>query len=192
MSTPLFVGLGNPGPQYAKTRHNVGFLCLDEIMSSYGFSAAKSKDGGLLAEGVIDGQKVLAFKPLSYMNLSGGSVGRIAQFYKIPPENIVVFHADLDLPPGIIRVKQGGGHGGHNGLKSLDSHVGKNYWRIRIGIGHPGHKDMVSDYVLHPFSKKEMTDLAPVLAAIADEAHLLYTHPEQFTSRLHHLLGQGD
>lgn len=192
MSTPLFVGLGNPGPQYAKTRHNVGFLSIDEIMDSYGFSAEKSKEGGLLSEGFIDGQKVLTFKPLSYMNLSGGPVGRISQFYKIPPEKVFVFHDDLDLPLGKIRVKQGGGHGGHNGLKSLDSHIGKNYWRIRIGIGHPGDKDMVSNYVLHPFSKSEMNLMGPLMAAIADEAHLLYTHPEQFASRIHHLIGQGD
>ncbi|MEB3702476.1 Aminoacyl-tRNA hydrolase [Candidatus Bealeia paramacronuclearis] len=192
MSTPLFVGLGNPGSQYAKTRHNVGFLCVDEMMSSYGFSAPKSKEGGLLSEGFIDGQKVLIFKPLSYMNLSGSPVGRISQFYKIPTEKIFVFHDDLDLAPGKIKMKQGGGHGGHNGLKSLDSHIGKNYWRIRLGIGHPGHKDMVSDYVLHPFSKKEMMDLGPLLSTIADEAHLLYTHPEQFISRVYHTLGQGE
>lgn len=192
MTTPLFVGLGNPGSQYAKTRHNAGFLAIDEIRASYGFSPEKSRDGGLVSEGFIDGQKIIIFKPLSYMNLSGGPVGRMAQFHKIPPEKIFVFHDDLDIEPGKVRIKQGGGHGGHNGLKSLDSHIGKNYWRIRIGIGHPGDKDLVSNYVLHPFSKNEMRILTSLAAAIADEAHLLYTHPEQFALRINNSISQGD
>lgn len=181
----LFVGLGNPGPQYAKNRHNVGFLCIDEIRSSFGFGPEKNKHRGLVSEGVIEGHKVLTLKPLTYMNRSGGSVAEVVQFYKIPLDHIFVFHDDLDLLPGKIRVKRGGGHGGHNGLRDMDAHVGQDYWRVRIGIGHPGDKNQVSSYVLHDFAKSDQSWLSPLLEAVADEAHLLLgSDPQKYAAKL--------
>ncbi len=155
MSPFLLIGLGNPGSGYAKNRHNVGFMALDSIASAHGFGPWKKAFGGQMCEGIIDGAKVLAFKPQSYMNLSGGPVGEAARFYKIPTENIIAIHDELDLPVAKLRVKRGGGHGGHNGLKSLDEHLGKNYVRVRFGIAHPGNKERVADYVLSDFSKAE-------------------------------------
>jgi PTH1 family peptidyl-tRNA hydrolase len=155
MTAFLLIGLGNPGKDYAANRHNVGFMAIGAITDSYGFSPWKKAFGGAICEGVIDKKKVFAFMPLSYMNNSGDPAGEISRFYKIAPEHTVVLHDELDLPLGKLRVKKGGGHGGHNGLKSLDSHIGQDYWRVRIGIGHPGDKDMVSDYVLSDFSKAE-------------------------------------
>lgn len=175
----LFIGLGNPGTEYAKNRHNVGFMCLDEIRTSYGFPPEKAKFSGLLTEGAIDQQKVYLFKPLAYMNRSGRPTAEAARFFKIPPEHIIVFHDDLDLPPGEVRVKQGGGHGGHNGLRDLDAHLGKSYWRVRIGIGRPDHKDQVSPYVLSDFSKADKVWLDPLLVTLADEAQVLLTETPQ-------------
>jgi PTH1 family peptidyl-tRNA hydrolase len=165
MTSFLLIGLGNPGKGYAGNRHNIGFMVIDRIAEHYEFSRWARKFGGSVCEDVIGKHKVLAFKPLGYMNTSGSPSGEAAHFYKIPPEKIIVFHDELDLPLGKIRVKCGGGNGGHNGLKSLDAHLGKDYWRVRIGIGHPGDKDMVSDYVLSDFSKTER----PVMALMAEE-----------------------
>jgi PTH1 family peptidyl-tRNA hydrolase len=151
----LIVGLGNPGKEYAGHRHNIGFMAVDAIASDYNFSPWKKAKGGMLAEGAIDGRKTFLFKPLSYMNLSGGPAADVARFYKIAPEHIIAIHDELDVAPGKLRVKKGGGHGGHNGLKSLDNTLGKEYWRVRVGIGHPGDKNMVSDYVLSNFAKAE-------------------------------------
>ncbi len=185
----LFVGLGNPGGEYTKNRHNVGFMCVDEILKSYGFSTEKSKFSGLLSEGHIDHEKIFVFKPLAYMNRSGHPVAETAKFYKIPTEHIFVFHDDLDLAPGKVRVKQGGGHGGHNGLRDLDAHLGKPYWRVRIGIGRPLHKEDVSPYVLSNFSKEDHVWLDPLLPAIADEAHLLcQSNPEDFAAKIMQML----
>ena len=153
--THLLIGLGNPGKTYAGNRPNVGFMAAAAIAERHGFSAWAKKFRGLLAEGKIDGEKVLLLKPQTYMNLSGESVAEAAHFYKITPEHIVVIHDELDLLPGKLRVKRGGGNGGHNGLKSLDAHLGEDYRRVRVGIGHPGDKDMVSDYVLSDFGKAE-------------------------------------
>jgi PTH1 family peptidyl-tRNA hydrolase len=181
----LLVGLGNPGSEYAKNRHNVGFMCMDEIRTSYDLPSEKSKFSGFLTEGPIDHQKVLLFKPLAYMNRSGRPVAEAARFYKIPPEHIIVFHDDLDLLPGKIRLKQGGGHGGHNGLKDLDAHLGKDYWRLRIGIGRPNHQGEVSSYVLSDFSKQDHTWLDPLLGVLADEVHLLLNDKkEEYTQRI--------
>lgn len=181
----LLVGLGNPGNEYTQNRHNVGFMCVDEICKSYGFSSEKAKFSGLLAEGKIDNQKAYAFKPLAYMNRSGRPVAEAARFFKIPPEHIIVFHDDLDLMPGKVRVKQGGGHGGHNGLRDLDAHLGPLYWRVRIGIGRPLHKDAVSSYVLSNFSKEDHKWLDFLLPLLADEVHLLFTSsPEQYTATI--------
>lgn len=174
----LLVGLGNPGGEYAGNRHNVGFMAIDRIAEINRFSAFKKKFGGLLAEGSIEGAKVFLLKPLTYMNLSGEAVASAASFYKIPPERIIVFHDELDLPLAKIRVKQGGGHGGHNGLKNIDSHLGKDYWRVRIGIGHPGDKEMVTNHVLSDFSKGEQKAVDTQLAALSEHIALLLAGDE--------------
>jgi len=175
----LLIGLGNPGREYANHRHNVGFMCLDEIRQSYGFPPEKAKFSGLLTEGQVDHQKVYLFKPLTYMNRSGGPVAEAARFFKISPDHIVVFHDDLDLMPGKVRVKQGGGHGGHNGLRDLDAHLGPQYWRVRIGIGRPLHKEGVISYVLSNFSKEDHKWLDGLLPLLADELDLLLTSSPQ-------------
>lgn len=169
----LLIGLGNPGTGYAGNRHNIGFMALDRMAQDYGFSRAAQKFGGSLAEGAIGPHKIFSFKPLGYMNVSGGPAGEAARFYKIPPEHIIAIHDDLDLPLGKLRVKRGGGHSGHNGLKSLDAHLGKEYWRIRLGIGHPGDKDLVSDYVLSDFAKAERPTVEATLADVSDHIGLL-------------------
>lgn len=185
----LLVGLGNPGQDYAQNRHNVGFMCIEEILKSYGFPPEKLKFSGFLTEGSIDHEKVFLFKPLTYMNRSGKAVGEVSRFYKIPPEHIIVFHDDLDLLPGKVRVKQGGGHGGHNGLRDLDAQIGTAYWRVRIGIGRPLHKGAVSSHVLSNFSKEEHKWLDPLLSLLADEVHLLLSSsPEKYAARVMQLL----
>lgn len=181
----LLVGLGNPGREYAHHRHNVGFLCLDEIRQSYGLPSEKAKFSGLLTEGMIDRQKVCLFKPLTYMNRSGGPVSEAARFFKVSPDHIIVFHDDLDLAPGKVRVKQGGGHGGHNGLRDLDAHLGAQYWRVRIGIGRPLHKEGVTSYVLSNFSKEDHGWLDDLLPLLADEVHLLLTSsPQDYAGKI--------
>jgi PTH1 family peptidyl-tRNA hydrolase len=155
----LLVGLGNPGAEYQFTRHNLGFLVLDAIHEDYGFSSWREKFKGSLSEGLINGHKVLLLKPGTYMNLSGQSVQAVMQFYKIPLENVVVFHDDLDLDPSKVRVKQGGSAGGHKGLLDIDKRLGQNYTRVRLGIGHPrqlGLMQDVSAYVLGLFAKKDL------------------------------------
>ncbi len=185
----LFVGLGNPGLEYAKNRHNVGFMCIDEIRRSYGFPPEKAKFSGLLTEGQVDGEKVFLFKPLAYMNRSGKPVAEMARFYKIPPEHIITFHDDLDLAPGKIRVKQGGGHAGHNGLRDMDAHIGQQYWRVRIGIGRPLHKGAVTSHVLSDFSKEDHVWLDPLLSLLADEVDLLFLdNPDEYTAKVMQLL----
>lgn len=172
----LFIGLGNPGADYAAHRHNIGFRALDAIAAAHSFSPWKSAFKGQIAEGRLGLEKVLLLKPQTFMNLSGDSVQAAAQFYKIAPEDMLVFHDELDLAPGILRLKSGGGHAGHNGLRSLHSHLGADYRRLRIGIGHPGDKAAVARYVLSPFSKAEEMDwVEPRLAALAAAAPLLVT-----------------
>ncbi|WP_208353312.1 aminoacyl-tRNA hydrolase [Pseudaestuariivita rosea] len=166
----LFVGLGNPGPKYAGHRHNIGFMALDRIADDHGFAPWRGKFQGSLSEGRLGGEKVILLKPETFMNLSGQSVGEAMRFYKLTPEDIVVFHDELDLAPGKLRVKAGGGHAGHNGLRSMHQHIGADYQRVRMGIGHPGHKDLVSHYVLHDFSKEDQTWLDDLLRGIADGA----------------------
>ena len=169
----LVVGLGNPGPKYERNRHNAGFMAVDEIVRRHGFSDWRSKFHGQLAEGRIAGEKVLAFKPETYRNDSGRAVGAAIRFYKLNPSDVIVFYDELDLLPGRVKVKQGGGNGGHNGLKSLDAHIGKEYWRVRIGIGHPGDKSKVTGHVLGDFAKSEEPIVESLMAAIADNAALL-------------------
>lgn len=169
----LFVGLGNPGGKYAKNRHNIGFMALDQIASDHGFGPWKSKFQGQIAEGRLGGDKVLLLKPETFMNLSGQSVGEAMRFYKMEPGDVTVFHDELDLAPGKCRVKMGGGHAGHNGLRSIHAHIGEAYQRIRLGIGHPGRKDLVSAYVLHDFPKADDEWLNNLLWGISDgAAHL--------------------
>lgn len=166
----LFVGLGNPGGTYAKHRHNIGFMAMDRIAADHGFGPWKSKFQGDVTEGRLGSEKVLLLKPGTFMNRSGQSVQAAMQFYKLEPGDVTVFHDELDLAPGKCRVKQGGGHAGHNGLRSIHGHIGDAYGRVRLGIGHPGHKDKVSGYVLHDFSKADEAWLDDLLRGIADGA----------------------
>ena len=169
----LWVGLGNPGPDYAMNRHNVGFMAADAIAEVHGFSAPAKKFQGWLQEGRIGNQKVLLLKPATFMNESGRAVGEAMRFYKLGLEALTVFHDELDLAPFKVKVKQGGGTAGHNGLRSIDQHLGSDFRRIRLGIGHPGHKDRVTGYVLGPFAKAEQDDLVDMLGAVASEADKL-------------------
>jgi PTH1 family peptidyl-tRNA hydrolase len=169
----LLVGLGNPGPGHANDRHNIGFWAVDEIARRHGFRPFRARFRGLAAEGAIGGGKVIALKPQTYMNLSGESVAAAARFYKLPPERILVIHDEIDLKPGKVRVKQGGGPGGHNGLKSLDAHLGPDYWRVRLGVGHPGDPDRVIGHVLHPFGKEERAFFERLIEAVAEAVPLL-------------------
>ncbi|MDF0599776.1 aminoacyl-tRNA hydrolase [Psychromarinibacter sp. C21-152] len=166
----LFVGLGNPGAKYARNRHNIGFMAVDRIAEDHGFGPWRSKFQGQLSEGRLGADKVLLLKPETYMNLSGNAVAAAAKFYKLEPADIIVFHDELDLAPGKCRVKTGGGHAGHNGLRSLHAQIGPDYTRVRLGIGHPGHKDAVSHYVLHDFHKSDADWLDDLLRGIADGA----------------------
>lgn len=166
----LWVGLGNPGAKYAANRHNIGFMALDRIASEHGFGPWRSKFQGSLCDGVLGGQKVVLLKPETFMNLSGQSVGEAMRFFKIAPSDITVFHDELDLAPGKARVKTGGGHAGHNGLRSIHQHIGESYHRVRLGIGHPGHKDRVAGYVLSDFAKAEQGWLEDLLRGLSDGA----------------------
>jgi PTH1 family peptidyl-tRNA hydrolase len=169
----LFVGLGNPGAKYAGNRHNIGFMALDRIAADHGFTPWKKAFKGVVAEGRLGPQKVLLLKPETYMNLSGDAVQAALAFHKLPLGDVTVFHDELDLAPGKMRLKQGGGHAGHNGLRSLHAHLGPEYGRVRLGIGHPGHKDAVAHYVLHDFAKSDQDWLETVLRGISDGAAAL-------------------
>ena len=185
----LLVGLGNPGSRYAMTRHNVGFMAADAIAARYRFPPFRAKFQGTVSEGVIDGSRVLLLKPETYMNASGDSVGAAARFYKIDVGEIAVIHDDIDLAEGKLRVKRGGGAGGHNGLRSIDDTLGADYWRVRIGIGHPGLKELVEAYVLQNFTAEERQWLEPLIAAIAEAAPVLIgDDPGAFMSKVAHIL----
>jgi PTH1 family peptidyl-tRNA hydrolase len=169
----VFAGLGNPGPAYAMHRHNVGFMAVDAIHGAHGFAPWKSRFQGLTAEGRLGDAKVVLLKPMTFMNESGRSVGEALRFFKLGPDALTVFHDELDLDPFRVKVKTGGGAAGQNGIRSLIAHVGADFRRVRIGIGHPGHKDRVTPHVLGNFAKAEEADLAAMLADIADLAPLL-------------------
>ncbi|WP_343081558.1 aminoacyl-tRNA hydrolase [Ostreiculturibacter nitratireducens] len=169
----LFVGLGNPGAKYAGNRHNIGFMAVDRIAADHGFTPWRSKFQGAIAEGRLGSEKVVLLKPQTFMNLSGQSVGEAMRFLKLEPSDVVVFHDELDLAPGKCRVKQGGGHAGHNGLRSIHAHIGESYGRVRLGIGHPGHKDLVASYVLHDFAKADEAWLDDLMRGISDGAPAL-------------------
>jgi PTH1 family peptidyl-tRNA hydrolase len=166
----IFTGLGNPGGKYAQNRHNVGYMAVDRIAADHGFAPWRTKFQGLVAEGQLGGEKVVLLKPETFMNLSGQSVGAALQFYKLVPADLTVFHDELDLAPGKVRLKTGGGHAGHNGLRSIHGHIGEAYNRVRLGIGHPGHKDRVAAYVLHDFAKVDAEWLDDLLRGISDGA----------------------
>ncbi len=185
----LFVGLGNPGREYAMNRHNVGFMAVDAIAATHDFPSWRKRFSGLAAEGKLDGEPVLLFKPQTFMNESGRAVGEASRFYKLDLGDVVVFHDELDLAPGKVRVKIGGGVAGHNGLKSLTAHIGNDYVRVRIGIGHPGQKDRVTGHVLQNFAKADHAWLELLLAAIAAEAPFLAEGAnDKFQSRVAHAL----
>jgi PTH1 family peptidyl-tRNA hydrolase len=169
----LFVGLGNPGRQYARNRHNIGFMAIEAIARRHGFAAVRSRFHGLASEGSIAGEKALLLMPQTYMNESGRSVGEAARFHKLPVGDIVVFHDELDLAPAKCRIKTGGGVAGHNGLRSITAHVGNDYKRVRMGIGHPGDKSLVHGYVLNDFARAEEPWVEALCDAIADNAALL-------------------
>ncbi len=170
----------------ARQRHNIGFMAADVIALRHGFSPWRQRFKGLSAEGVVAGQKIILLKPMTYMNLSGESVQAASAFFKIPTPEITVFHDELDLAPGKVRVKRAGGAAGHNGLRSMDQMLGSpDYWRVRLGIGHPGDKNRVTGYVLGDFAKADMDWLLPCLDAVADNANLLAEgKPEAFMTKL--------
>ena len=169
----LLVGLGNPGSDYAKNRHNIGFMAVDEIVHRHSFAPFRSKFQGQLCEGKIAGQKVLILKPTTYMNASGKAVQAAMAFYKLPLEDIIVFHDEMDLAAGKIRMKTGGGHAGHNGIRSIQSHIGSGFQRVRLGVGHPGDKEKVVGHVLKDFSKADQQWLDNMIEAIGENADLL-------------------
>ena len=186
----LIAGLGNPGPDYSGHRHNVGFMALDVIHRRHGFGPWRRRFQADTAEATIGGEKVLLVKPLTYMNESGRSVGEAMRFYKLSPPEVLVIHDEVDLPPGKMRMKVGGGAAGHNGLRSISAAIGDGYRRIRIGVGHPGVRDLVPRYVLHDFAKADRGWLEPMLDAIADNVGLLAEGKDStFANRLHETLG---
>jgi PTH1 family peptidyl-tRNA hydrolase len=183
---PLFVGLGNPGAKYAHNRHNIGFMAIDAIARAYNFPLLRKRFQGLASEGSIGLARVLLLEPQTYMNESGRAVAEAARFHKIDLADIVVFHDELDLPPGKLRVKTGGGDAGHNGLRSITAHLGKDYRRVRLGIGHPGDKSMVHSYVLNDFAKAETAWVSALCDGIARNCALLTKRDDAgFQNKLH-------
>ena len=182
----LWVGLGNPEPGMLRQRHNIGFMALDVIAHRHRFTPWRNRFKGVVAEGTIGGEKILALKPMTYMNASGESVQAASAFYKLAPDDITAFHDELDLIPGKVRVKKGGGAAGHNGLRSMDRQLGTpEYWRVRLGIGHPGDKARVTGHVLGDFAKVDQPWLLELLDAVADAAPMLAADkPEDFMTRV--------
>ena len=182
----LFVGLGNPGAKYARNRHNIGFAVVDEIARRHGFAPWRRRFQGETSEGALDGGRIILLKPTTYMNESGRSVQEAANFFKLGAGDITVFQDELELPPAKVRVKVGGGVAGHNGLRSLTSHIGNDYRRVRLGIGHPGVKELVHAHVLSDFAKSDMPWVEALCAAVADNAALLATgHDASFQNKVH-------
>ena len=189
----LLVGLGNPGAAYSRNRHNIGFMAADEIVRRHGFSAWRNKFQGQIADGSVGGAKVLVLKPQTFMNLSGQSVGEAARFHKIEPENVIVVYDELDLAPGKVRIKKAGGSGGHNGIKSIDQHLGPDYWRVRLGIGHPGDKARVHGHVLGDFQKDDEVWLDGLLGEVAKSVGLLVSgNHAEFMNKIALALPKGE
>jgi PTH1 family peptidyl-tRNA hydrolase len=182
----LVAGLGNPGARYARNRHNIGFMAVKAIARRHGAAGFRNRFKGELAEALIGGERVLLLKPQTFMNASGESVGEAARFFKLLLSDIIVIHDEIDLRPGKLRVKRGGGSAGHNGLRSIDAFLGPDYWRVRIGVGHPGIKELVQPYVLQNFSGEELTGwVEPLLAAVAETIPLLVAGtPDAFMSEV--------
>lgn len=182
----LVVGLGNPGARHARNRHNIGFMAADMIAGRHGFPPFRKRFKGEISEAPIAGERRLLLKPQTFMNLSGEAVLATMSFYKIPPPQILVIHDEIDLRPGKVRVKRGGGTAGHNGLRSIDAMIGRDFWRVRIGVGHPGIKELVQAYVLHNFPSEEMSGwVEPLLDVVADEIGLVLTGaPDAFMSEV--------
>lgn len=182
----LLVGLGNPGEKYAGNRHNIGFMAVDEIIRRHGFNGPRFKFQGEVWDGALGSEKVLIQKPTTFMNESGRAVGEVMRFYKLEPADVVVFHDELDLEPAKLRVKIGGGTAGHNGLKSIGRHIGPDFVRVRMGIGHPGQKHQVMSYVLKDFAKSDHEWLEPMIDAIAEHAALLADDDfSRFSNKVH-------
>ena len=173
MPIRLLVGLGNPGARYERNRHNIGFMAVDALVRRHGLPAFRSKFQSAIAEGSVAGERVYVQKPQTYMNLSGDAVGEAARFYKIAAAEIAVIHDEIDLAPGKLRVKRGGGTAGHNGLLSIDQAIGEDFWRVRLGVGHPGVKELVHPYVLQNFDAEEMLWVTPLIDAVAEALPLL-------------------
>ncbi len=173
MTVQIWAGLGNPGAQYAMQRHNVGFMAVDSIAEVHGFGAVRKQFQGWTQEGRIGSQKIILLKPATFMNESGRAIGEALRFYKLGVEALTVFHDELDIAPFRVKVKTGGGTAGHNGLRSTDAHLGPDFRRVRLGIGHPGHKDRVTGYVLGNYAKAEIDPLSDMLGAVAAEAKWL-------------------
>ena len=186
----LLVGLGNPGPRHANNRHNIGFMAVDEIVRRHGFGPWRTRFSGRIAEGRIEGGKVLALEPETYMNESGRAVGEAVRFYKLETESqVIVIYDEIDLKPGKVKVKLGGGAGGHNGIRSIDNHIGRDYRRVRLGVGHPGDKDRVHGYVLQDFAKVEVAGRDKLIDAVASELPRLIAGDDGgFMSRLAHIM----
>ncbi len=189
----LFVGLGNPGAKYARNRHNIGFMAVDEIARRHGFSPWRRRFQGETAEGALDRERVILLKPSTYMNESGRAVQEAANFFKLSAGDVTVFQDELELPPAKLRVKVGGGIAGHNGLRSISSHIGNDYRRVRLGIGHPGVKELVHHHVLSDFAKADDAWVTALCEAVADNAGLLATgHDSTFQNKVHLALqGKG-
>jgi peptidyl-tRNA hydrolase, PTH1 family len=169
----LLVGLGNPGSGYINNRHNLGFMTADSIVARHNLGAWRTKFQGQFAQGQLGGDKVVVLKPATFMNESGRSVSEAMSFYKLELEDVIVFYDEIELAPGKIRVKKGGGHAGHNGIRSLVAHIGEAFWRVRMGVGHPGQKDRVSGYVLQDFAKADEAWVTALVDASADATPLL-------------------
>jgi len=188
----LLVGLGNPGRDHEGNRHNIGFMAVDEIVRRHGFAPYRARFQSLAAEGTIAGKRLLALKPQTFMNRAGAAVALAARYHRIAPARVIVIHDELDLVPGKVRVKQGGGAAGHNGLRSLDEHIGPDYWRVRVGIGHPGDRAKVESYVLRDFPKADRPFVRRMVEAIAELFPLLVEGNESdFMSKLAAALRAG-
>ncbi len=182
----LFVGLGNPGAKYAHNRHNIGFMAVDEIARRHGFAPWRRRFQGETSEGSLDGERVVLLRPTTFMNESGRAVQEAAGFFKLAPGEVTVFQDELELPPAKVRVKVGGGIAGHNGLRSISAHIGNDYRRVRLGIGHPGIKELVHGYVLSDFAKDERPWVQALCEAVAESAGLLTTDRDStFQNKVH-------
>jgi peptidyl-tRNA hydrolase, PTH1 family len=181
----LIVGLGNPGPRHERNRHNIGFMAVEALLRRHEFRAVRNKFNAHLAEGLVGGERIFVMMPQTYMNDSGDAVGPATRFYKIPPEEVAVIYDEIDLAPGKLRVKQGGGSAGHNGIRSIDAAIGYDYWRVRLGVGHPGVKELVQPWVLQNFTAEEMLWVTPLTDAVAEAMPILIANdPAGFATKV--------